>query len=190
MLEHVPAALGKALQGVRPGPERLTGNRHFADIPQTIAVTSTAFGPGARMPADVSDDGRKVSPPLAWTGVPSGCAEIILVVEDADSPTPEPLVHAIVLGLPGRDGALAQGVLPSAGSAGGDLRLGKNSFLKAEVLPPDPPTGHGPHRYAFQVFALDRPLGIGPEPGRGAVVEAMTGHVLARGSLIGTYERS
>ena len=190
MLEHVPAAVGKALQGVRPGPERLTINKHFADVSETIGLSSTMFEHGSPMPADVSEDGRKLSPPLAWRGVPPGCAEIILVVEDADSPTPEPLVHAIVLGLPGQDGSLAQGALLSTGSAGEGHKQGKTSFLKADFLPPDPPAGHGPHRYAFQIFALDRPAVVGREPGRGAVVEAMKGHVVAKGLLIGTYERT
>ena len=191
MLEHVPAIVGEALKGVRPGLEKLVGTKDFADLPETIAVESTAFGHGGPIPADHTEDGRKVSPPLTWTNLPDGTASVVLVVEDADSPTPEPLVHAIVLGLPGRDGGLAQAALKGPGSDGEAHLLGKNSFLKAEYLPPDPPTGHGPHRYAFQVFALDIPLAaLEGAPGRGELVKAIAGHGLAKGSLIGTYERS
>ena len=56
--------------------------------------------------------------------------------------------------------------------------------------PPDPPTGHGRHRYCFQLFALG--VGAsdpGPSPGRAGLVEAMQGHVLAAGLLTGTYDR-
>ena len=57
-------------------------------------------------------------------------------------------------------------------------------------LPPDPPRGHGDHRYVFQLFALDAEVEIGGQtPGRGALVEAMAGHVLAAGMLTGTYSR-
>ncbi|WP_426000483.1 hypothetical protein [Caulobacter sp. DWR1-3-2b1] len=56
-------------------------------------------------------------------------------------------------------------------------------------MPPDPPTGHGPHLYAFQIFAPDRRLDFDHPPGRKAVVEAVTGHVLAKGVLVGAYER-
>ena len=189
MLEHLPSAVGAALKGVRPGLDKLTLNRHFADVPQSITVESPAFGPNAPLPVDVTEDGRKVSPALAWRGVPAGAKATVIVMEDADSPTPEPLVHTILLGLPGLDGQLGEGELKSAGSAGQAHELGRNSFLKAEYLPPDPPSGHGPHRYAFQVFALDAPLSLAAEPGRGAVVEAMSGHVIATGWLIGTYER-
>ena len=189
MLENVPEIVGKALRGARPGPGKLVANTDFADAPDTLAVTSPAFGPGAAIPADHTADGRKLSPPLAWSGVPSGAVEVVVLIEDADSPTPAPLVHTILTGLPGRDGALAAGELKSAGGEGRPHALGRNSFLKAEYLPPDPPTGHGPHRYAVQVFALDARLSLDAEPGRGAVVDAMKGHVIARGMLIGTYER-
>ena len=189
MLEKIPSIVGEALKGVRPGLETTVGEAEFADVPETIAVESTAFGHDGPMPADASEDGRRISPPLTWRNVPDGTAGIVLIVEDADSPTPAPLVHAIVLDLAGQDGALAEGDLLSAGSPGKPHRLGKNSFMKAEYLPPDPPSGHGPHRYVFQLFALDKRPEAGPEPGRKAVVEAMRGHVVAKGRLIGTYER-
>ena len=76
------------------------------------------------------------------------------MVEDADAPTPHPLVHAIVVGLEPGDGALAEGALDSADHDGSGLQAGRNSYLQARWLPPDPPPGHGVHRYAFQLFAL------------------------------------
>ena len=98
-------------------------------------------------------------------------------------------LHTIAWGLPGMDGDLAEGALKSPGSAGEDLSLGRNSFFGAEYLPPDPPPGHGPHRYVFQVFALDRTPDLHGKPVRSQLVHAMKGHVLARGLLVGVYER-
>ena len=140
MLEHLPTAVGAALKSVRPGLEKLTLNLHFADVPQSITVESPAFQPDSPLPVDATEDGRKVSPPLTWRGVPAGAAAIVVMIEDADSPTPAPLVHLILLGLPGRDGRLAEGELKSAGGAGQAHDLGRNSFLRAEYLPPDPPS--------------------------------------------------
>ncbi|WP_426000481.1 hypothetical protein [Caulobacter sp. DWR1-3-2b1] len=51
--------------------------------------------------------------------------------------------------------------------------------MQTAYLPPDPPTGHGPHLYALQIFAFYRKLDFDHPPGRKAVVEAMIGHVLA-----------
>ncbi len=189
MLEHTPRILGEVLKDVRPGLDKLA-SAAFADVPDTVVVESPAFADGGAIPADHTADGRGLSPPLRWRNLPDATAAVALLVEDADSPTPQPLVHAIVPDLPGADGALAAGALAGPAGPGGPHALGKNSFLKAEYLPPDPPTGHGPHRYAFQVFALREALPLGAGPGRGALIEALQGRALAKGLLIGTYERA
>jgi phosphatidylethanolamine-binding protein (PEBP) family uncharacterized protein len=56
-------------------------------------------------------------------------------------------------------------------------------------LPPDPPTGHGPHSYVFQLFALDSAPAPDGTRGRSALVEAIRGHVIAAGLFTGTYSR-
>ena len=68
--------------------------------------------------------------------------------------------------------------------------MGKNSFFGAEYLPPDPPPGHGPHRYVVQVFACAHACGFDKTPGKHDVVEALKRGVLAKGRLVGTYERA
>lgn len=88
------------------------------------------------------------------------------------------------------EGDLKEGAIVSdgAGSAdGGDV--GRNSFLGEGWLPPDPPTGHGEHAYAFQLFALADGPDLPESPGRAALIEAMAGRVLAAGLLTGTYSR-
>ncbi len=187
MLEHVPHWLGAALSGVRAGAERLTVLRpELAGAPASVSLRSTGFADGGELPGRYTADGPGPSPPLFWTGVPEGTAELALIVEDADSPSPQPLVHAIVVGLDGRDGSLAEGAI------GGDeaaVDTGRTSYFTEGWLPPDPPTGHGEHRYAFQLFALAAPTGLSGAPGRAALVEAMAGKVLAVGVLTGTYSR-
>lgn len=191
MLEKLPHAVGHALQGLGAGLEgTVFYGGDVAAAPATIDVRSDAFMDGAPMPSRFTEDGEGVSPPLAWSGIPPGTEAVVLLVEDADSPTPDPLVHAIVWDLPGQDGALPEAGLKSKGAPGDAHALGKNSFFGAAYLPPDPPTGHGPHRYVFQVYALDRALNLSGTPGRGALLDAMRGHVLAKGALIGSYERT
>src|SRR5205085_2267962 len=133
-------------------------------------------------------DGEGLSPPLHWSGVPAMATSVVVVVEDADSPTPQPLVHAIAVGLPADEGgALAEGVM-GGGGADPSVTMGRNSFLQSAWLPPDPPPGHGVHRYVFQVFALSagEPLDA---PGRDALRSALAERAIASGCLIGTYER-
>ncbi len=186
MLEKLPAALGRALKGVRPGLDKLLYRSDgLRDLPETITVSSHAFLAGDELPVRFTADGDRVSPPLEWRGVPDA-AEVILIVEDADSPTPQPLVHAIVHRLPGRDGGIAEGALSRDPPA---VAMGRNSFLKAQWLPCDPPVGHGPHRYVFQVYVLGEAAGLGDHPGRGAVETVLRRSAIAKGVLLGTYQR-
>src|SRR6476661_4580134 len=62
---------------------------------------------------------------------------LVLIVEDADAPTPQPLVHAIVVELAAEDGALAEGTIASGDAPGAGYKTGRNSYLQASWLPPD-----------------------------------------------------
>lgn len=192
MMRLVPPPLGRALRPLRSRADRLAGaDPAFAGLADVIQLVSSAFPAGGAIPVVHTDDGPGLSPPLEWVGVPPEALSLALLVEDQDSPTPRPLVHAVVIGLAPRDAGLAAGALSGgAGEVpGGAATIGRNSFLKRGWLPPDPPPGHGPHRYVFQLFALDRVPDLARTPGRGALVAAMRGHVLASGTLTGCYER-
>jgi Raf kinase inhibitor-like YbhB/YbcL family protein len=188
MLEHLPHGFGRALRGLRTGLDELVWASPAADsAPSVMTVESSAFEDGEPMPVRFTQDSpTKLSPPLAWSGAPLQAAAVVLVVEDADSPTPVPIVHAIAWNLPVA-GRLEEGAL--APHEGGPEHLGWNNFRRLGWLAPDPPPGHGPHRYAFQVFAVDRPLSFDRIPGRRELLAALKGRICARGRVIGTYER-
>jgi Raf kinase inhibitor-like YbhB/YbcL family protein len=188
MLQRLPANVGHVLRNLRPGLDKIVLNDPMVASPRTFPVHSRAFVDGAPLPLRYTADGEGLSPPIQWHNVPAATRSVALVIEDADSPTPRPLVHAIVWNLPGEDGVLGEGVL-NAMQATGSADLGRNSLLQHAYLPPDPPPGHGPHRYAFQVFALASVPERGVAPGRGGLLDMLRDHVLASGLLIGTYER-
>lgn len=191
MLEKIPSGLGRAMKDMRAGAEDLTiVDTLLTGVRASIEVTSPAFEYNGQIPPKYTADGYGISPPIRWIGVPEAAQAVVLLVEDADSPTRQPLVHAIVWDLPGSDGELPEGALPATRSeARANRPLGRNSFLSRSFLPPDPPPGHGPHRYVFQVFALDTVPRFDHPPGRSALLDALEGHVVSKGLLIGTYER-
>ncbi len=190
MLEKIPAGVGRVLKSVRPGMRTLViHDEAFAAVPDVIAVTSSAFPPDGAIPVRYTEDGDRLSPPLEWIGVPPEAESLVLLVEDADSPTFKPLVHVILGDLPPVDARLAEGALPTSDTGEVRFGMGRNSFLHRSWLPPDPPRGHGPHHYAFQLFALDEAPEFDKTPGRSAMVSALHGHVIAKGMLVGTYER-
>lgn len=186
MLEHVPAWLGKALRNARAGHGRLAVARLAGEGMlgrAGFALSSAAFPDGGELdPCFTADEEDAVAPPLEWTAPPPGTQELVLIVEDPDAPAPEPFVHWLVWGLKPQKGQLLEGETPP--------RVGKNSFRNSEWLLPDPPAGHGPHDYVFQLFALDLPLTLMPGAGRSELFEAMEGHVIGAAVLTGTYQRS
>ena len=189
MLERLPETLGQALRDQRAGLEKIAFNR--IKLPaEEIDLTSIAFNDHAPIPRRYTADGEGISPPLQWTGVPPDALSLVLMVEDADAPTPQPLVHAIAVGLSPRDGALEAGALPNADQSSVGLRMGRNSYMQARWIPPDPPPGHGAHRYAFQVFALRAAARFSDTPGRDEVEEQLRRFGICSGCLIATYERT
>jgi Raf kinase inhibitor-like YbhB/YbcL family protein len=186
MLEHVPAWLGKALKNVRAGHGKLAIARLGGEGvlgKGGFTLTSPAFGDGEPLdPSFTADEEDAVAPPLEWTAPPAGAQELVLIVEDPDAPTPEPFCHWLVWGLRAQRGKLLEGETPP--------RVGKNSFRNSEWLLPDPPTGHGPHDYVFQLFALDTGVPLMPGAGRSELIEAMAGHVVAAAVITATYERN
>jgi Raf kinase inhibitor-like YbhB/YbcL family protein len=154
---------------------------------RTIVVTSPAFEAGAEIPTEHTCEGKDVSPPLAIAGVPAGARSLVLVVDDPDAPDPRApkrtWVHWVVAGLPATTTALPAGAshhLPGGASHG------KNDWGKAAWGGPCPPIGR--HRYVFKVYALDEAMAATGKD-KAALLKAMDGHVLARGELIGTYQK-
>jgi Raf kinase inhibitor-like YbhB/YbcL family protein len=190
MLENMPRRVGKALRRMRSGAaELIINDEAIHHVKEIIEVTSSAFKGGESLPAKYTADGEGLSPPISWRSIPQAAQSVVLVVEDADSPTPNPLVHAIAWDLPGEDGGLGEEALRSPATDQSGAKMGRNSYLSAKYLPPDPPVGHGPHRYAFQVFALKERPDFGNTPGRSKLLAALKEHAIAKGVLVGTYER-
>ena len=190
MLQKFPTGVRRALREARVGAENLAiAATELAGVSETIDLSSPAFDHNEPIPAEFTTDGDGRSPPLEWRGVPPNADAVVLIVEDADSSTPQPFVHAMVWDLPGTDASLPEGALPTAAPGGSRKTLDRNSCFAANYVPPHPPRGHGRRRYAFQVLALDSAPRFDSPPSRAALMEKIRGHVIAKGLLIGTYER-
>jgi Raf kinase inhibitor-like YbhB/YbcL family protein len=191
MLEKLPDVIGHVLQGARAGLDKILFNRiDLRNGTARIQISSLAFADHAPIPPRFTADGEGTSPPLQWHGVPENAASLVLIVEDADSPTPEPLVHVLAVDIDPRETRLEEGALLAAeDDSEAPVTLGRNSMLRHAWSPPDPPPGHGVHRYAFQIFALAAGEPFSKTPGRDEVEEAVRTRAIASGCLIGTYAR-
>lgn len=159
------------------------------DIPaSSLALTSSAYAAGSSIPAKYTCEADDTSPPLAWTGVPTGTKSLALVVDDPDAPDPaaptKVWVHWVVADIPPSVTGLAEGVASSGLPAG--AVAGTNDFGKATYGGPCPPTGR--HRYFHELYALDAVLGLS-SPTKATLSNAMNGHVLGRAELVATYQK-
>ncbi|GLS38627.1 hypothetical protein GCM10010869_42220 [Mesorhizobium tianshanense] len=51
-----------------------------------LTLSSSAFADGGKIPERYTRDGKNVSPPLKWSGVPDKAKSLALVVQDPDAP--------------------------------------------------------------------------------------------------------
>jgi Raf kinase inhibitor-like YbhB/YbcL family protein len=152
--------------------------------PATMALTSTAFSEGQRLPDEFTCTGANVSPPLAWDGAPAETRAYALIMDDPDTPRGT-FDHWVAYDLPQDALQIERG--QAADDIGGTR--GQNGTGGDTYLGSCPPPGDGDHRYIFRIYALDAPLGLPPGADKQTVLDAMDGHVLAQGQLIGMYSR-
>jgi Raf kinase inhibitor-like YbhB/YbcL family protein len=142
-----------------------------------LNVSSPAFGQNEKIPVNYTCDGRDINPQLSISGIPDGTVSLALIVEDPDAPLGT-WDHWIVWNIP-PTGKIEEDTVPGI--------EGMNSFNKRSYGGPCPP--FGTHKYIFSVYALDTQLALGEDAGKKEVLEAMNGHILAKGKLVGTYSR-
>ena len=156
----------------------------------TIRLQSPAFADGGAIPTEYTCDGKDVSPPLEWSGVPDAARSLALVVEDPDAPRGT-WTHWVLFDLPADVGGLPEAVptveLVELVAGGKSARQGRNDFGKVGYGGPCPPGGT--HRYVFRLFALDAELGLGSKTTRLDLLRSIQGHILAEGQLKGRYSR-
>lgn len=115
-------------------------------------------------------------PRLEWDGAPGGVKSFTIVTEDPDAPRATPFVHWMLANMP-----------PTATHVEGGI-AGKNDHGGEGYYPPHPPKGDKPHHYHFRVLALDMELPLKPGVSRDDLQKALSGHVLAEGEMVGTFQ--
>ena len=144
-----------------------------------FAVSSPRILSGGRIPVEFTCDGGQMSPPLEWTGVPTGTVALALIVDDPDA---NGFVHWVAYGIePGAN--LAQGISRAPGAP----REGLNSRGTVGWTGPCPPSGT--HHYDFTLYALTRAVSFDQRPTAAQLRAAMNGAIIATSRLVATYRR-
>jgi Raf kinase inhibitor-like YbhB/YbcL family protein len=151
-----------------------------------LELKTSAFLPGGNIPKQFTCSGADVSPALTWSNPPTRTRSLALIMDDPDAPVGT-FVHWVVFNLPASARQLPAGV-PGNNEIPGGGKPGVNDFPKIGYGGPCPPPGK-PHRYFFRLYALDSQLDLNGTVRRKDVDQAMKGHVLAHGELMGLYGR-
>ena len=142
-----------------------------------LSVKSSAFENNKPIPKKYSCDGEEVNPPLTVEGIPAATKTLALVIDDPDAPRGT-FDHWVVWNI-APTGKIDENKVPGV--------EGLNSARQHGYLGMCPPSGK--HRYFFKVYALDSKLDLKAASGKKDLENAMQGHVLAKGELVGLYKR-
>jgi Raf kinase inhibitor-like YbhB/YbcL family protein len=154
-----------------------------------LSISSPSFAHETEIPSRFTCEGEDVSPELKWSNVPAEAKSLVLIVDDPDAPDPRApqrvWVHWVLYNLPTDSAGLAEAVAKADLPKG--TREGRNDWGRAGWGGPCPPIGR--HRYFFKLYALKSVL---PDLGlakKAQIEEQMTGQVIERAELMGTYQK-
>jgi len=150
-----------------------------------ISVKSPAFKDGEMIPSMYSCDGENISPPLMWYDPPENTETFVLISDDPDAPMGT-WVHWVVYNIPPEIREFPKNIPSDPVMDGGSIQ-GITDFGTSGYGGPCPPSGT--HRYFFKIYALDTTLPLGEGASKKDVVNAMKGHILAKGQIMGRYRR-
>lgn len=165
--------------------QQLAGGILAPEQAALLNVVSPSFPSGGQIPLQNSAYGENISPALDWSRGPEGTKSYAVIMEDPDA-GPVPNVHWIAYNIPGdvtflREGLPTPPKLQEPNIMQGTVTSGRTGYWGPK------PSDDAAHRYHFQVFALDRQLDINPGERKDAVLDAMKGHVLAKGEVAGHF---
>jgi Raf kinase inhibitor-like YbhB/YbcL family protein len=170
------------------------GNQTKAPPPPGLALTSSAFKDGDVIPDKFTQAAgpAAVSPKLEWTNVPNGTVTFALILHDPDvalQKKTDDVLHWMIFNIPGTARELAEGVPAGSAMLADGTMQAKNLRGNVGFMGPGAPAGGPYHHYTFELFALDTKLDLGGEATRADVLNAMQGHILGKGVLVGRFHR-
>jgi len=155
-----------------------------------LTLTSEAIGLDDRIGDAYSAYHDGMSPPLMWTEMPE-TETWALIMEDPDASGERPFLHWAIWNIPGKLKGLPANIpndaRPDLPGLDGAIQ-GLNGRGKPGYMGPKPPAGDGPHRYHFQLFALNMILDLPPVTSLDVLVQVLQANAIASCELVGTYE--
>jgi hypothetical protein len=148
-----------------------------------MIITSSAFDGGSMIPKKFTGDGGDMNPELLIQNVPAEARSLALVLHDPDAPISGGFTHWTVWNIDPATTLIKEESIPP-GSVEGENGAGRASYVG-----PCPPPG-APHRYRFELYALDEVLALPAGTSVAALRKEIKKHAIANAELVGLYGRT
>lgn len=156
-----------------------------SSIPRLNVVSSAFINLGV-IPDKYTGRGEDLSPALELFELVDDAVSIAIIMEDLDVPWKSNFIHWVIWNIPASthipEGISHGGTVHELNGAIQGVAYGRNRYRG-----PMPP--FGTHRYQFHVFVLDTTFDLDSSCGKRDLIDAMEGHILQYGTLIGWYPR-
>lgn len=157
--------------------------------PAKIQITSSSFENKGVIPDTHACDilGEDRSPPLIFSNIPEGTKSLALILDDPDAPGGA-FNHWVIFNIPRNASGLDEG-LPKDANLEGGIKQGINGTEQIGYFGPCPPPRET-HRYIFKLYAVDISLDTLSVLKKRTLLQAMKGHIIGRGKLVGLYKNN
>jgi Raf kinase inhibitor-like YbhB/YbcL family protein len=173
--------------------QQVTQNPQSTPMEETITVNSSAFGNHGTVPLKYTAYGDNISPQITWENLPPGTVHLALIMDDPVVPMPQPFVHWVAYNIPADAAELPEDLSKEAKVTGIDgldgMINGLNGMRQVGYFGPRPPVDGKLHAYHFRIYALGSALNLPEGLNKQQLLEAIDGHVLGTGMLMGHYQR-
>lgn len=116
-----------------------------------MKITSKSFENNKTIDVKFTKDGGNVSPHISWSDFPKETKSFALLCHDPDAPTQSGFWHWQIVNIPLNVNEIQEGET-------GNITFALEKNNDADMIGwygPQPPKGHGKHRYVFTILALD-----------------------------------
>ena len=146
-------------------------------ISTTLTIKSSAFKNNEFIPSKYTCDGLNINPDLMVENIPANTISLAVIIDDPDAPKGT-FCHWLVWDIPPKN-IIKEDSRPGT--------QGRNSMHENKYFGPCPPSGT--HHYHFKVYALNTKLNLPQNTGEKELLNAMKGHIISSGDLVGLYKR-
>ena len=177
-------------QPVQIEPSDLSSKSFKVMSETALQLQVTGYEKDGSMPstfATKDGGGSNVSIGLKWQSLPA--AQSYALLFDDKHPVANNWVHWLVVDIPNTANGISEGASRTDQIPTGSREL-MTSWGETGYGGPQPPVGSGDHEYVATLYALDVPkLDVDENISRSDFLKAIEGHVIAKESYSGWFER-